>query len=259
MTKRKAPARPPVVMIHGAFCGGWAFEKFRKPFEVAGHTVLTPDLRFHDRGRNPPSELGRVGMRDYASDIRALVTSLGAPPVLVGHSLGGLVAQMVAADTDVAGLVLLAPCVPWGVLPSTLFEVVSAQAMFFVGDLQNQPIRPSYDIAAANSLDRLAKAERDAVFARFVPESGRATFETMHWGLDPTRATRVAAADVTCPVLCITGSDDRMNPPGTVRRIAARYRDKGTFEEAKGHSHWLIGEPGWEKVAVRAVEWMSEN
>jgi pimeloyl-ACP methyl ester carboxylesterase len=57
-------------------------------------------------------------------------------------------------------------------------------------------------------------------------------------------------------VLCITGSDDRMNPPQTVRRIAARYRDRGTFWESEGHSHWLIGEPGWERVAQRALTWL---
>jgi pimeloyl-ACP methyl ester carboxylesterase len=258
MSKGKA-AKAPVVMIHGAFCGGWAFEKFRTPFEAAGHAVHAPDLRYHDRGKTPPAELGRVGMKDYASDIAALVETLDAPPVLVGHSMGGLLAQMVATRVKVAGLVLLAPCPPWGVLPSTLFEVVSAQAMFFVGDLANKPIVPSYDIAAQNSLDRLPKAERDAVFARFVPESGRATFETMHWGLDPARAVEVPAAQVTCPVLCITGSDDRMNPPGTVRRIASRYRDRATFEESKGQSHWLIGEPGWERVAERAVDWIAQN
>jgi pimeloyl-ACP methyl ester carboxylesterase len=197
-------------------------------------------------------------MKDYADDIAAFVTTLGSQPILLGHSLGGLLAQIVATRAAVKGLVLLAPSAPWGVLPSTLFEVVSAQAMFFVGDLANKPITPSYDIAAAHSLDRLPKAERDAVYARFVPESGRATFETMHWGLDPSRATRVPANEVTCPVLCITGSDDRMNPPATVRRIAARYRERATFEESEGHSHWLIGERGWDRVAQRVLEWIED-
>jgi pimeloyl-ACP methyl ester carboxylesterase len=227
------------------------------PFEAAGHAVHTPDLRFHDQGRKPPPELGRVGMKDYAADIAALVKSFDTPPVLAGHSLGGLVAQMVATKAPVKALILLAPSAPWGVLPSTLFEVVSAQAMFFVGDLANKPISPSYDIAAANSLDRLPKAERDAVYARFVPESGRATFEVMHWGLDPSRATQVQSSDVKCPIFCITGSGDRMNPPQTVRRIAARYRDLATFEVAEGRSHWLIGEPGWETVAERALGWLN--
>ncbi len=257
MSKGKA-VKPPLVMIHGAFCGGWVFEKFRAPFEAAGYAVHTPDLRFHDKGKNPPPELGRVGMKDFAADLTALVKTLDAPPVLIGHSLGGLLAQMVATHTKVSALVLLAPSPPWGVLPATLFEVVSAQAMFFVGDLANKPIRPSYDIAAAHSLDRLPKAERDAVFARFVPESGRATFETMHWGLDPSRATRVPPEEVKCPVLCITGTNDKMNPPGTVRRIAARYRDRATFEESEGHSHWLIGEKGWDRIAQRTLEWVAK-
>lgn len=160
------PGKSPVVMIHGAFCGGWVFEKFRTPFEDAGHSVHAPDLRHHTRAKTTSPELGRTGMKDYTADILALVKSLNAPPVLVGHSLGGLIAQMVASQTTVKALVLLAPCAPWGVLPSTLFEVVSAQAMFFVGDLSNQPIKPSYEIAAANSLDRLPKAQRDAIYAQ---------------------------------------------------------------------------------------------
>jgi len=249
--------RPPLVMIHGAFCGPWSFERFREPFEAAGYAVHAPVLRHHDCGANPPAKLGRVSLTDYADDLAKLVDGLDETPVLLGHSMGGLLAQMLAARGKARALVLLAPSAPWGVWPSTLFEIASAQTLLFsAGDYRGTLIEPSYKIAAAHSLDKLDAAERSRVYARFVPESGQATFEIMNWSFDMRRAAHVRARDVTCPVLCLVGSDDKINPPATVSRIAARYHGRALFEEVAGRSHWLIGEKGCETIAARAVAWL---
>jgi non-heme chloroperoxidase len=251
--------RPPIVMIHGAFCGPWAFEDFRKPFEEAGFAVHAPVLRHHDRGQQPPSALGKVSLVDYATDLEGVIAGLKETPILIGHSMGGLLAQMLAARGKARACVLLAPSPPWGVLPTTLFEIASAQTLLFSGgDYRGTILHPSYQIAAANSLDRLDAAKRSAIYARFVPESGQATFEIMNWSFDSRRASHVPARDVLCPLLCIAGSDDKINPPSTVARIAARYHGRAVFEEVRGHSHWLIGEPGYEKIAARAIAWLGE-
>jgi non-heme chloroperoxidase len=255
---RKRAARPPVVMIHGAFCGGWVFEDWRAPFEAKDFRVHTPTLRYHDCGRNPPPELGTTSVLDYAADLEILLDDLEQPAILVGHSMGGLLVQMLAARRPVRAAVLLAPSAPWGVLPSTSFEIVSAQALYMVGDFWKQILRPTHWIAAANSLDMLPEATRDKVFARFVPESGQATFEIMHWPLDLNRAAQVDPRAVTCPILCLSGARDRINPPATVRRIAQRYEGRVIYEELASHSHWLIGEPGWEKTAARTLDWLDE-
>ncbi len=141
-------ARPQLVMIHGAFCGPWVFDKFRKPFEAAGYTVHAPVLRFHDKGANPPSALATTSLLDYANDLEKLIAGLSETPIVLGHSLGGLLAQMLAARGKARALVLLAPSAPWGMLPSTLFEIASASAMFFAGDLRNTMLKPDYAIAA---------------------------------------------------------------------------------------------------------------
>ena len=251
-------ARSPVVMIHGAFCAGWVFDGWRALFESRGFSVQTPTLRFHDCGEDPPRELGQTSIRDYVDDIGKSIDGLSSPPILIGHSMGGLIAQMLAAERDVRALVLLAPSAPWGVLPSTPFEVASAQALYLAGDFWKKRLRPTHWIAAANALDMLPPDERDVVFARFVPESGLATFEIMQWPLDFSRATQIDARAVTCPVLCLVGERDRVNPAATVRRVAGRYGGRARYEELPGHSHWLIGEPGWEQVAQRAVAWLKE-
>lgn len=251
-------SRIPVVMIHGAFCGGWVFDGWRDVFEARGFEVHTPTLRYHDRGQNPPRELGSTDIRDYAADIGEQVASLDSAPILIGHSMGGLIAQMVAAKQEVRAAVLLATSAPWGVLPSTPFEIASSQALYLAGEFWKKRLRPTQWIAAANALDLLPPEERDAVFERFVPESGLATFEVMQWAMDFARATRVDPRDVTCPILCIVGARDRVNPPATVRRVAGRYGGRAQFEELPDHSHWLVGEPGWENVAARAISWLGE-
>jgi pimeloyl-ACP methyl ester carboxylesterase len=248
--------KPPLVFIHGAFCGPWSFDDFRAPFEAAGYEVHAPALRHHARDVKPPRELGSTGLLDYAADLEKTVRKLGAKPVLVGHSLGGLLAQMLAARDLAEAAVLLAPCAPWGVLPSTVFEMASAQTMMLGGPLSGRILKPDYDVAAAHSLDKLPPVERRRVFAGFVPESGQATFEIMHWGWDARRASRVEASDVRCPLLCLAGRHDVINPPSTVRQVALRYGTQARFEELPGQSHWLIGEPGWEKIAAQCLAWI---
>ena len=60
--------KPPVLMIHGAFCGPWSLQGLREKFEAAGYAVAAPALRFHD-GKRPPAALGTTSLADYAAHI----------------------------------------------------------------------------------------------------------------------------------------------------------------------------------------------
>jgi pimeloyl-ACP methyl ester carboxylesterase len=247
----------PVLLVHGAFCGPWSLEGLQQKFEAAGYSCKAPALRFHD-GARPPSALGTTGLADYAADLEDEVRALGVPPILVGHSMGGLLAQQVAARVQVAALILLAPSAPWGLPPTTLFEIGAAQAMHLQPGYWNMVLEPNRDVALAHSLDKLPRHMREDVLRRLVPESGRATFEIMSWGMDLNHASEVDADAVTAPLLFLTGSEDRINPPSTVARIAALYQGRATAEVLDGMGHWLIGEPGWERLAVRALGWLGE-
>lgn len=248
----------PLVMLHGAFCGPWVFDSWREKFDALGYRSHAPSLRHHDCGDAPPEALGATSMLDYVQDLETFLDGIEGEPVLIGHSLGGLLAQMLAARRPVRALILLAPSPPWGVLPATPFEYASAQALYLAGDFWNKRLWPAHWVAAANALDNLPEAERHPVLERFVPESGLATFEIMQWPLDMKRATFIDPKTVTCPILCLVGSRDRVNSPGTVRSIAQRYRNLARFEEVAGHSHWLLGEPGWEKLFARVYEWLGD-
>ena len=86
-------SKSPVVMIHGAFCGPWSLDGLKEKFEAAGYAVIAPPLRFHDEKRSSPA-LATTGLADYAADLEDEIGALKAPPILVGHSMGGLLAQM---------------------------------------------------------------------------------------------------------------------------------------------------------------------
>ena len=250
---------PPVILLHGAFCGGWSMENLAQAFAARGHKTHTPDLRHHEAGAQRARNLaepGMTSMRDYASDISDLAAILDEPPILVGHSMGGLIAQMIAAQRPVRAMVLIAPSAPWGLIPSYWNDYASAFGLYMAaGNFWERAIHPAYEIAAEQALNRLNTEDRKAVFARFVPESGRAMFEILQWWLDYNRATKVAVESVSCPVLCIAGERDRVNPPESVKRVAALYKAQAEYREYKTMSHWLIGEDGWEQVAQDAVDW----
>ncbi|MGE5502435.1 MAG: alpha/beta hydrolase, partial [Ignavibacteriales bacterium] len=132
----------PIVMVHGAFCGGWVFERFREPFEAAGHAVLTPDLPGHAPNAGPA--VANRTMADYAGFVAETCAACPEPPILIGHSMGGLVAQLAAARTPVSALVLLAPSPPWGVSGATMEEAVSAVSLYALGPYWMQAVDPDY-------------------------------------------------------------------------------------------------------------------
>lgn len=241
----------PVVLVHGAFCGGWVFERFREPFEAAGHVVLSPDLR----GHGPGGSTAGVGMRDYASDVAALCKALPEPPILIGHSMGGLVAQLAAANAPLHSLILLAPSPPWGVSGSSMEEAVSAMSLYALGPFWLQAIDPDYALAKRFSLDRMAREERRAVFARMVPESGLALWQTLNWWLDPFMTTSVGR--VAAPALVVAGGKDVIHPPATARQTAQRLG--AGFETLPQMSHWIPGEPGWDEAAALCLDWLASR
>ncbi len=248
-------AKPPVVMIHGAFCGSWVFEGWARCFRDAGYTVLTPDLRHHGAAADHAA-LGRLGILDYAEDLGQLIDGLGDLPVIIGHSMGGLLAQMLAARGKARALVLLAPAASWGVWPSSLFELAGAQALFLAGDFWHRPIRPDRWLASCG-LDSLDPEQRARALSRLVPESGLAMFEILHWPFDLSRASLVDARQVVCPIMCVAGGKDPITPSGTVRRIARRYRGRAQYRELRDASHWLLLEHGWEKLVSQTLFWLS--
>lgn len=242
-----------VVMAHGAFCGGWAFERFRAPFEALGWRVETPDLPGHAESASY-SDVAHKSMSDYARALGALCAELPEPPILIGHSMGGLVCQMAAARVRPRAMVLIAPSPPWGVAGSSMEEAITATAVSLMGPFGAGALPPDRGLMRAHSLDRMDPDGREAILARLRPESTRAVREVLNWWLDPFMTTSVGPGRTPTPTLFIAGQRDMVHPPITVK--AAADRVGGGFRLMPGMSHWMIGEPGWEAVADAAIAWI---
>ena len=193
-------------------------------------------------------------MSVYARAVRDVIDAQTIPPILIGHSLGGLAAQMAATRSRVAGLILLAPSSPWGVSGSTAEEAISAVALYALGPYWALAVDPDYPSARRYLFDRLPRDERRATFGRLTAESGRALWETLNWWLDPFATTLVPAGGVGAPTLAIAGGRDGIHPPATVRAVAQRLG--GETRVFGDMSHWLVGEPGWQDVAGACLDWI---
>jgi non-heme chloroperoxidase len=245
-----------IVMIHGANEGAWCFDQFKAVFESLGWTCHAPDLIGHGaRAADAAKTLVGVGMADYRAELEAFLKTVPPRPVLLGHSMGGVLAQQLAARGLARALVLVAPAPRAGILPPTDAEKKLDRDLIGLGAFWKSVINPDFDLARVYTLNRVPEAEQRAVFDRFGPESGRAFFELFFWMFDLTGATVVDTSAVTCPVLCLVGADDKIVSPQTARETVKPYRD-ATFWELDGHGHMLVLEPGAEKIARRIAAWV---
>jgi non-heme chloroperoxidase len=245
-----------IVMLHGANEGAWCFDAFRPVFESMGWTCHAPDLIGHGaRAGDAAKTLVGVGIDDYRAELEAFLKTIPPDPVFLGHSMGAVLAQLLAAKGLARALVLVAPAPRAGILPQTEAEKKLGQDLMGLGAFWNTVINPDFDLARVLTLNRVPEAEQRAVFDKFGPESGRAFFELFFWMFDRTGATAVDTKSVTCPVLCIAGADDNLVSVATVRATAAAYPG-ATVLELEGHGHMLVLEPGAEAIARQIAAWI---
>lgn len=245
-----------LLMVHGANEGGWCFDRFKGVFEGLGFTCHAPDLIFHGSdAKDAKTRLVGIGMADYLAQLRTLLKGFATPPVLLGHSMGGILVQQLAAEGLAKALILAAPAPRSGILPATDSEKQLGQDMMSVGPIWKMVINPDFDLAKGLTLNRVPEAEQRIVFDKFGPESGLAFFQMFFWMFDKSNATAVDTKAVRCPVLCLVGKDEKIVSPASARATASGYSGS-TFWELDGHGHMLVLEPGAEDIARRIAAWI---
>jgi pimeloyl-ACP methyl ester carboxylesterase len=253
-----------VVLIHGTWCRGDSWDPTRAAFEERGYTVHTPTLRYHELPLEEGAmKIAPLSMRDYTDDLVALVDSLDSPPLIVGLSLGGLLAQLVAARTRHAGVVAACPAPAAGILAATPATVRSVLAIFGRHFLRPRPwLKPLYPTTWPRFRRWIANTQtEDAArdfFDELVCESGRAYCELFFPYLDRGNAITVDFAAVTTPVLVIRGECDLLVPPQVAPKTAAKYRH-GTLVEIPRSDHLVFSGAALPVTMGLIDGWMAKN
>jgi alpha-beta hydrolase superfamily lysophospholipase len=249
----RAP-RPPMLMVHGIMGGAWYFEKWLEFFAARGHPSYALNLRGH-HGSRPVADMGTVSIRDYVADVRDGARGVaerhpGARIILVGHSMGGLIAQKAAETLAPEALVLLSSAPPRGILLFS-WPLFRRQMKHIPAMLASRPVSADPRDNNALFLNRLSPSETLELAPRWTSTSGKAGRE-MTLG-----SIAVDAGRITCPVIVVAGADDVAIPPRIQRRIARKYGAE--FRVYDGHAHFLIWEPGWERIAGDVAAWLDDE
>ena len=245
-------------MIHGMWCGSWYWENYKKFFEKKQYKCFAYTLRYHDMDPKdkPEPKLGTVSLLDYAEDLEREITQLGSKPIIIGHSMGGLLAQILGTRGLAKALVLLTPAAPSGIMALKPSVIRCFWSSLTKWNFWKRPIRLTFNEAVYSILNLMPEDEQRSIYSKFVYESGRAAAETGLWIFDKKKAARIEESKVTCPVLVIGGAKDRITPVSITRQIARKY--KATYKEFANHAHWVIAEPGWEEITEYIYKWLGQ-
>ena len=252
------------VFIHGMWGTPDVWRNWRPTFEARGWQTEAPALRHHDPAWTDHSAhdpgIGMLSLLDYAADLEAHVggktPSAADKPVLVGHSMGGLLALMLAARGVARAAVLLTPAPPAGVFALRLSNLLAFLRIETRWGWWRKPHCATRGEALWHTFNTTDPADGTREYEGFVPDSGRALLEIGLPFLDRRHAATVDPRRVTVPLLFVGCAQDRLTPPGVVRRTAERFRHVAAHREYPGQGHWVPGQPGWRQVADDALDWL---
>ena len=250
-----------VILIHGMWSTSASLSTLRERLEAQGYNVHSPDLPWHEDGiRDSETRVSDLSISDYVAHLKDYITNLKLeePPILIGHSMGGILAQKLGAELKIRAMILLCPSPPWGIniiTPSGIWTTFNAYAKW---GFWRKAHRPSFHRAKYGLFNSSAKQAQIELYNRLVPESGRAYFEIVYWFFDRRKATYVPTKEISVPILIITGEKDRLIPPRVVKKIAEKYPE-ADYKCYPDHSHWLIDEPGGEEIVSDIDMWLKDK
>ena len=247
---------PTIVALHGWLDNAHSFVPLMGV--LPDFRMVAVDLPGHGASDHKPAGHAYHFIDTIAEAIEILEALGGSPVILMGHSMGGLLAQILGSRQLAKSLILLAPAAPRGIFvfePSVLnsfFRMMTEKWGFW-----RRPLKPTFDEAVYAMLHRVPEAEQRKIYNKLCFESGRAVFETGFWLLDRQKASKVKSSSITVPIFIAAGEEDMITPIKVVKKIAKKYRKlQPTFNIYKNHAHWLLAEPGWEKITEDIFSWM---
>lgn len=252
-----------VVFIHGAWVTPACWDQFVAFYGKRGYRCLAPPWPRKDASiedlRADPSRLAGLGVLEIVDHYDRIIRGLPEPPLLVGHSFGGLFVQMLLDRGLGSAGVAIDSAPPRGVFATELSVFRSNLPVLMQPGARKGVVRmtfPQFKYAFANMLND-ADA-RTAYDEHVIPETGRIFFQAALG----TSAVRVDFSSATRkPLLLIAGERDHVVAAGLNRsnfRKYSRTKARTDFKEFPGRCHWIIAQDGWEEVADYSAGWLDE-
>jgi pimeloyl-ACP methyl ester carboxylesterase len=247
-----------VVFIHGLFLNNQSWVIWEKFFREKGYTTYAPAYPGHDGNpselrKKAPKNLGKVTFSAVVSQYEQFIQTLPEKPIVIGHSMGALVAQKLVEKNLTAAAIIISSAPPNGVI-TLKFSFAKANIPLlnpFKGNSVHYPTKKWFHYAFTNTLSR---EQSDRIFDKFVvPESRNIPRETLK------KAGKIDFKKPHSPMLFISGKEDHIIPASLNKKNFKRYKDKESIREHKiykGRDHFIVGGYGWEEVVNYVYNWI---
>lgn len=246
-----------IVLIHGMFMTPLCWEKWVSYYESKGYHCLAPAWRGRDktvdelRAAHPDPELAKLKLNHIVDEMENFISGLKEKPAIIGHSMGGLVVQLLLQrGLSVAGVAIdTAP--PAGVF-TTKFSFVKSNFPSINPLLVNKPMKMSFEHFQYAFVNTLSLSDQRAAYDRYVvPESRGVPVSSLG------AAGKVDFSKLRRPLLMVAGEKDNIIPASLNKLNYKKYKSPSVtdFKEFAGRDHFIIGEAGWEEVADYCLDW----
>jgi pimeloyl-ACP methyl ester carboxylesterase len=253
-----------IVLIHGLWLSALSWENWVERYRGRGYNVIARSWPGMERDiaslREDHSAIDNLGVAEIVDHYESLLRELPEAPILMGHSMGGVVVQILLDRGHGRAGVAIDPGPIKGVLSLPLSALRSAFPALKNPANNHRSVSLAPDQFHYAFTNTMTDEESMRAYERYaVPGPGRVLFQAALANFNPRAATHVDFHNASrAPLLLIAGGADH-TAPAAVTRAEAKLQGKSSaltaYKEFPGRSHFTIGQPGWEEVADFALEW----
>jgi len=258
-----------VMFIHGAWLTPLCWDNWVLYFSARGFSCVAPPWPLHEMSVQmlraaPPAGLPRLSVTDIVNRYAARIRIEKTPPILIGHSFGGLFVQILLNMGLGAAGVAIDPAAPRGVSPLRPSSVKSTAPFLFTWGAWWKEVHMSLSMFKYAFTNGLPVDYQAREFERhIVPESGRIFFQILLAPFVRNSPIKIDFGNLRRkPLLIIGGGTDTIVPASVNRVNHKRYVSAGVptdYKEFPGRCHWTLAQPGWEEVAGYTHGWLRQH
>jgi non-heme chloroperoxidase len=258
----------PVVFVHGLWLHASSWGPWTEKFGAAGYEPVAPGWPGEpdtvEAARRDPAAVAGHGINDVVDHYAQLIRGLAAPPVVIGHSFGGLIAQRLLGQDLAVAAVAIDPAPIKGVLvlPPSALKVASIALRSPAN--RNMSVSLTADQFRYGFGNALSEQESADLYEKWnVPSPGKPLFEAAFANFAPNSPAKVATRNRTRgPLLVTAGGKDHTVPPAISTSTRKQYHRSPAitdFVDFVDRGHSLTVDHGWSEVADYALDWLGQR